>query len=527
MAKTNRPAQYSNPAFHHIFHAFSIEIEKALATFGQYIYLHTKNHDTHERDSMQLFSDPALTPWLTILGAALALLSVLGVIAIVYSFTLRVRLMREVESARIEVARLKAHLESREAANADLENRNILLERNLMNESQARAGLAASLEAAEKSKKEQAESATRNETRLREAFSALSAEALGRNNRLFLDLAKAQLGEFNKSAAAELELRKTAVDSLIKPIGEHLGKMDASLKEAEKLRAADHGSLMTLHGQLSQETHLLTRALHHSSARGHWGELQLRRVVEMAGMLEHCDFDVQVSASGREGSRLRPDLIVHLAGGRSLVVDAKAPMENYLKSIETNDRAQEQEFLSKHARDIKARITELGAKSYWDSFDNTPEFVVMFFPSENVFSDALKYDPDLIDFGATNSVIPASPVTLIALLRAAAYGWRQEKATENAKQIFELGCELHDRFAKEYQHIANIGVALSRAVDSFNKSAGSAERMLFPTLRKFSGLIGKDLFPAPEDVGQEPRRLTSEIENDKNAEEDDPEKPQE
>jgi DNA recombination protein RmuC len=281
---------------------------------------------------------------------------------------------------------------------------------------------------------------------------------------------------------------------------------------------------MTLHGKLQQETNMLTRALHHSSARGHWGELQLRRVVEMAGMIEHCDFDEQVSVSSREGARLRPDMVIRLAGGRSIGGDAKAPMDNYLKSQEAGDRGLEHEFLARHARDVRARMSELGAKAYWDAFDDAPEFVVMFFPSENVFSDALKFDADLIDFGAANGVIPASPVTLIALLRAAAYGWRQEKATENAKLIFELGCELHDRFAKEYQHLANLGIALSRAVDSFNKSAGSAERMLFPTLRKFSGLVGKDLFPAPAEIEPGPRRLTAEaaeetsVENEKSRE---------
>ena len=457
---------------------------------------------------MALPIDPTFLPWLLASGVVIVTLLIFGITALTYAIKLSKRLAEERQSgeeARLTASSLHATLVGREQSIAELERRASALEKSLMEASQARAGLEAELAAAEKSRKEQAELLLKSEIRLREAFTALSTEALGKNNEMFLSLAKAQLGEFNKGAAAELEERRAAVDRLVKPIGETLGKMGAALEAAEKVRSVDHGQSIAIQQNLAVETNRLTRALHHSSARGHWGELQLRRVVEMAGMLEHCDFEEQVTMTGADGARLRPDMVVHLAGGRTIVVDAKAPMENYLKSQEAENRHLEQEYLAKHAREVRARINELGTKGYWNCFDDAPEFVVMFFPSESVFADALRFDADLIDFGSNNNVIPASPVTLIALLRAAAHGWRQEKANENAKRIFELGCELHERFAKEYQHLATLGVTLGKAVESFNKGVGSAERMLFPTLKKFTALLGSELFPAPLEIEAMPR----------------------
>ncbi len=455
--------------------------------------------------------DPAYIPWVLAAGVLLICILIFGIIAIALYYSARRRLSREAEEARLEAATALASLASSEKTASDLEERKARLEQELLAAAQAKAALEAQLASEQQARKEQADLLARSEKQLREAFASLSTEALGRNNELFLSLAKAQLGKFNKGAVRELEERQAAVDRLVKPISEALGKMDAALSEAEKARSSDHSQFMAMQQSLSLETGRLTKALHHSSARGHWGELQLRRVVEMAGVLEYCDFKQQVAAENSEGNRLRPDLVVRLAGGRSIVVDAKAPMEHYLKSKDAENRQLEQELLLLHARDVRARINELGSKAYWNAFDNTPEFVVMFFPSENAFADALRSDAELIDHGVANNVLPASPVTLIALLRAAAYGWRQEKATENAKLIFKLGCELHERFAKEYQHLAAVGSALPKAVDSFNKCAGSAERMLFPTLRKFTSLVGKDLFAQPDEVEIRPRTLEVEV----------------
>lgn len=413
---------------------------------------------------------------------------------------------RELEDARLDAASLKTRLEEKDAKIAELTGRAALLERNLLEAAQARAALSAELKASERSRREQAELVAQSEQRLRDAFSALSREALGRNNEMFLSLARTQLGEFQKGAEAQLEAKRTAVDALVKPIGDTLGRMGAALEAAEKARTADHASLTAVHSTLAETTGRLVRALHHSAARGRWGELQLRRVVEMAGMLEHCDFEEQVTV-GDENRRLRPDLVIHLVGHRTIVVDAKTPMESYLKAQEAENEAEEREFRQRHAKAVKAHMAELGNKSYWSQFRDTPEFVVMFFPNEAVFADALRIDPGLMEHGMSNQVIPASPATLIALLKAADYGWQQLRASENAREIFAMGRELHDRFATEYRHLATVGASLAKAVDSYNKCVGSANRKLFPYLRRFGELGEKEMFPAPVDVESVPREI--------------------
>lgn len=416
-------------------------------------------------------------------------------------------LHQEIDEARDEAAAAVIRLEERGARLADAEKRILLLERNLLDASQEKAALAARLDEAENRRREQAALIEKFEARLRDAFGALSREALDKNNETFLSLAKTKFGELQQGAAAELEAKKTAVDSLVKPIGDTLGKMDAALAAAERSRMQDHASFSAVQQTLAETTGRLVRALHHSAARGRWGELQLRRVVEMAGMLEHCDFEEQVSVTGEDGRRLRPDLVIRLVGGRTIVVDAKTPMDSYLQAQEAENDRDERDLRLKHAKAVKAHMTELGAKSYWSQFENTPEFVVMFFPNEAVFAEAMRIDPGLMEHGVTNQVIPASPATLIALLKAAAYGWQQERAAENARYIFDLGRQLHDRFAAEYRHLAGVGAALAKAVDQFNKCVGSADRMLFPALRRFGELTEKELFPPPDAIEETPRQL--------------------
>ncbi len=411
----------------------------------------------------------------------------------------------ELQEARMEAAALRVRLEERNAKLADTEKRAALLERNLCEAAEAKAALAAGVAQSEKARREQAELVEKADIRLREAFGALSREALGRNSEMFLSLAKAQLGEFNQGALAQLEARRSAVDALVKPIGETLGRMDAALRDAEKTRAHDHASLLTVQNTLAETTGRLVRALHHSAARGRWGELQLRRVVEMAGMLEHCDFEEQVTVEEAGGRRLRPDLVVKLVGGRTIVVDAKAPMESYLAAQEAESEPRERELRLNHAKAVRTHMGELGAKAYWSQFRDTPEFVVMFFPNEAVFAEAMRVDPGLMEFGILNQVIPASPATLIALLKAAAYGWQQQRAAENARRIFDMGRELYDRFASEYRHLAGVGTSLRRAVEHYNRCVGSAERMLFPALRRFGELTERELFPEPDAVEEQPR----------------------
>lgn len=455
-----------------------------------------------------VFSPEALAPWLA--HIALAAFLVLCLVVAVLQRRRRKgeeRLFLEADAARDEAARLAVRLEERGARLEEAEKRVALLERNLMETSQQRSALAARLDEAEKSRREQAALVERSEARLRDVFGALSKEALDKNNEMFLSLARAKLGEFQKGAEAELEARKTAVDSMVKPIGQALEKMDAALVAAEQARTRDHASFSSVQQTLAETTGRLVRALHHSAARGRWGELQLRRVVEMAGMLDHCDFEEQVTVRDGAKKAMRPDLVIRLVGGRTIVVDAKAPMDSYLQAQEAENERDERELRIKHAKAVKAHMTELGAKAYWSQFEDTPEFVVMFFPNEAVFADAMRVDPGLMEHGVGSQVIPASPATLIALLKAAAYGWQQERAAENARYIFDLGRQLHDRFAAEYRHLAGVGASLGKAVEQFNKCVGSADRMLFPALRRFGELTEREFFPPPEEIEAKPREV--------------------
>ncbi|MDR3077988.1 MAG: DNA recombination protein RmuC [Planctomycetota bacterium] len=445
----------------------------------------------------------------TLLAASLAVLS-LGLGLMLIFFARRTSGARtEAEAARREEAALRARLEEREASLADLEKRAEFLDRELIRVSESRAVLAAENALAEKTRLEQRETLDKAHAALREAFGSLSREALGRNSEMFLALARAQMGEFAKGAEAQFAAGQNAVTALVRPLGENLGRMKDLLDATEKARSTDHASLLATQQSLNATTQRLVQALHHSGARGRWGELQLRRVVEMAGMLAHCDFEEQVTLEGSDGRRLRPDLIVRLSGGRFIVVDAKAPMDNYLAAQEAADEEREKEFRQRHARAVKAHMSELSAKAYWNQFKDAPEFVVMFLPNEAVFADAIRTDPTLLEWGGENQVIPASPATLIALLKAAALGWRQERASENARKIFHLARELYDRFATVHRHLSGVGAALAKTVENYNKCLGSADRMLFPALRRFGELSESELFPEPEAVDALPREISA------------------
>ena len=347
-------------------------------------------------------------------------------------------------------------------------------------------------------------------------FKSLSLEILQNNSKTFVEIAKGELERAQSSVASDLDKRQQAIDNLVKPVRESLDKLDTRIHDLESARVGAYAklteqvrSLAETQNYLHAETGKLVQALRSPIVRGRWGEVQLRRVVELAGMVDHCDFVEQHTITTDEG-RLRPDLIVHLPGGKTIVIDSKTPLNAYLESLEATDEVTRIARLEQHAAQVRAHIEKLSRKGYWEQFDATPEFIVLFLPGEVFFSAALERDPLLIEFGADKLVIPATPTTLIALLRAVAYGWKQEKLAQNALAISQLGQELYKRLSDMGGHFGSLGRSLNACVNAFNKVAGNIETRVFVSARKFSelgaGVSGTDIEPL-EQVEQLAREI--------------------
>jgi DNA recombination protein RmuC len=403
-----------------------------------------------------------------------------------------------------ELASVKAQLVQQQAETSDLRA--------------AKVSAEATLDSERRNSAEKLQLLADASVELKAQFKLLASAALESSNASFLQLAKGTLEKYQSEARGELEKREKAVETLVKPISDSLKQVDEHVRELEKSRAEAYGnltsqvaSLLKTQEALQVETGNLVKAMREPQARGQWGELQLRRCLELAGMLEYCDFLEQISVTVDERTR-RPDVVVKLPGEKNIVVDSKVPLAAYLAALEVSDEGARRALLTDHARQVRQHIDNLSSKSYWHEFEPTPEFVVLFLPGEVFFRAAMDADAELIEYGIKRKVILASPTTLIALLRAVAYGWNQKNLAESAREISAAGKTLYQRLSAMAWNFEDIGKRLGGAVDSYNKAVGSMERSVFPIARKLPdldrSLSAADL-PDLHQVEKTPRQLES------------------
>jgi DNA recombination protein RmuC len=376
------------------------------------------------------------------------------------------------------------------------------------------AEVVATLRAEARAANERSTSTDDAHARLADQFRALSADALARSGEQLLQLAEARFGQAQARGAAELDQRRQAVEHLVAPLKDTLARVEGQLRQLEQARVAAYTSLTEqvsfvrdTSEKLRTQTMALVSALRAPQARGRWGEMQLRRVVEIAGMVERCDFDEQMSAETTDG-RQRPDMIVRLAGGKNVVVDAKVSLAAYLEAAETSDDTTQRQRLAAHARHLRAHVDALAAKSYWAAFQPAPEFVVLFVPGEAFLAPALEHDPTLLEHAMGRRVVIATPTTLITMLRTVAYSWQQAALADSAREVFELGRELYQRLSKLGEHVDKLGRTIGRVVSDYNTAVGSLEGRVLVTARRLNDLevVDADL-PAPRTVDEVPRPL--------------------
>jgi DNA recombination protein RmuC len=418
-------------------------------------------------------------------------------------------LRAEVAASRAERTGLLRRVDELTAAHAEVAAR---LRRAEAEAATATAALRAEREAAA----DRERLLTRRDQELTQAFRALSADALAANNEQFVALAEGRIKEAAAALAGDAAVRDKAIGALLDPMAAALQRVEGQLREVERERQSAYlglreqvGAMRASSEQLQHETKALVNALRAPQVRGRWGELQLERVVQLAGMVEHCDFSTQVCAAGEDGG-VRPDMVVHLAGGKSVDVDAKVPIAAYLEAVESRDADTHAERLAAHARQLRAHVDALSAKAYWSAFEPTPEFVVLFVPGDPFLEAALQADPALLEHAFSRNVVVATPTTLIALLRTVAYGWRQEALARNAAQVHQLGKELHARLATMGTHVAKLGRSLDGAVDSYNKTVSSLEARVLVTARRLTELkVADDELVPPAQVERSPRRVSA------------------